>query len=40
MSPDCQIDGKARHESLDDEIEFFGEHVIRRLLDGIRPPVP
>jgi DNA-directed RNA polymerase specialized sigma24 family protein len=22
MSPGCQIDGKARHESLDDEIEF------------------
>lgn len=26
LSPGCQIDGKARHESLDDEIEFeFGE---------------
>jgi DNA-directed RNA polymerase specialized sigma24 family protein len=37
MSPGCQIDGKARHEWLDDEIELeFGD--IGTLHDVIAPP--
>jgi hypothetical protein len=37
LSPGCQIEVRARHESLGDEVEFFGPEVIRRLLDGTRP---
>jgi DNA-directed RNA polymerase specialized sigma24 family protein len=37
MSPGCQIDGKARHEWLDDEIELeFGD--VGTLHDVIAPP--
>jgi DNA-directed RNA polymerase specialized sigma24 family protein len=37
MSPGCQIDGKARHEWLDDEIEMeFGD--VGTLHDVIAPP--
>ena len=40
LSPGCQIEGRARHESLDDEIEFEnGEFVdVCTLHDIVAPP--
>jgi len=40
MSPGCQMDGKARHESLDDEIEFeYGESGDIGTLHDIVVPI-
>ncbi len=36
MSPGCQIDGKARHDFMDEEIEFEGGGIdFSELLDGV-----